>query len=101
MVTQTELPPAARDFEAYRLVKVERQSTRAVAKLLHLSQTRVCQVVSRVAEYLVETTQPDDDTRREQQLAVARQVAAEQIDFCIKRLHRSYDESCGEMKVVR
>src|SRR5690349_13275989 len=99
MVTQqAELPPCARDFEAYRLVKVERKSTRAVAQLLHLSQTRVCQVISRVAEYMVDTTQPADDARREQQLEVARQVAAEHIDYCMLRAQHRF-ETPSEVKV--
>src|SRR5688572_17483231 len=98
---QATLPPSARDFEVYRLVKVERYSTRAVAKLLHLSQTRVCQVIARVAEYLVDTTQPEDEARREQQLAVARQVASEQIDYCMKRALHSFESSCCEFKVDR
>ena len=61
--TTNALPPAARDFEAYRLVKVERKSTREAAKLLRISQTRVCQVVARVAEYMVDVTEPASDER--------------------------------------
>jgi hypothetical protein len=100
MVTQTTtqettntLPPSARHFEAYRLVKVERKSTRQAAKMLRMSQTRVCQVVARVAGYLVDVTEHEDEARREKQLAVARQVAAEEINYCKDLALRSFDSS--------
>jgi hypothetical protein len=89
--TTNALPPSGRDFEAYRLVKVERKSTRQAAKLLRMSQTRVCQVVARVARYLVDVTEPEDETRLEKQLAVARQVAAEEINYCKDRALLSFD----------
>src|SRR5262245_53046759 len=94
MVTQATantLPPAARDFDAYRLVKVEKRSTRETAKLLRISQTRVCQVISRVGEYLVEVTEPESEERRAKQLAVAVQVAAAEIEYCKVRAQRSFD----------
>jgi hypothetical protein len=98
--TTNTLPPSGRDFEAYRLVKVERRSTREAAKLLRMSQTRVCQVVARVAEYLVDVTEPETDARREKQLAVARQVAAEEINYCKDRALLSFD-SQRTLRTVR
>lgn len=107
MVTQTtrettsKLPPSSRDFEAYRLVNVEKKSTRAVSKLLRISQTRVCQVIARVGEYLVDVTEPASETRREKQLAVAQQVAAAEINYCKQQAMRSYRRSCGAVRTVR
>ena len=94
------LPPRGRDFEAYRLVKVERRSTREAAKLLRISQTRVCQVVARVAGYMVDVTEPEDETRLAEQLTVARQVAAEEINYCKDRALLSYD-SCRMVRTVK
>ena len=98
--TTHPLPPSSRQFEAYRLVKVERKTTREAAKLLLMSQTRVCQVVARVAGYMVDVTEPEDETRLEKQLSVARQVAAEEINYCKDRALRSYD-SCRMLRTVR
>lgn len=99
--TTNAFPPSSRDFEAYRLVKVERKSTRAVSKLLRISQTRVCQVIDRVGEYLVAVTEPETDARREKQLAVAKQVAAAEIGHCKEQALRSYHRSCGKVQTVR
>lgn len=81
MVTQTHrLPPDSLDFEIYRLVKVEQLSTRQTAKTLQLSQTRICQIVKRVDEFvgdlLVSTDSPD---RRHRETLIAEQIAAEQV----------------------
>lgn len=81
MVTQTRrLPPDWLDFEIYRLVKVEQLSTRKTAVSLQLSQTRICQIVRRVDEYvgdlLVSTDGPE---RRHRELLIAEQIAAEQV----------------------
>ena len=89
--TTNALPPSARDFDAYRLVKVERQTTREAAKMLRISQTRVCQLIARVGEYLVDVTEPESEERRAKQLAVAVQVAAAEIEFCKDRAQRSFD----------
>ncbi len=48
------LPPGPRDWHAYRLVKVEQRTTREAAAELKISQTRVCQLIARVVEYLAE-----------------------------------------------
>jgi hypothetical protein len=99
-VTQQTLPPTWRDFEVYRLVKIERQSTRGAAQEMHLSQTRVCQVVARVAEFLVETAPAaDDDVQRRKQLHVAEQVAAERLDFLQKQAMAGFNRSLEAVKV--
>jgi hypothetical protein len=86
-----KMPPSARDFDAYRLVMVEKKSTREAAKLLRISQTRVCQVISRVGEYLVDVTEPETEERRAKQLAVSVQLAAAEIEYCKDRAQRSFD----------
>ena len=81
MVTQTRrLPPDSLDFQIYRLVKVDQLSTRQTAKSLQLSQTRICQIVKRVNEYvgdlLVSTDSPE---HRRRETLIAEQIAAEQV----------------------
>lgn len=55
------LPSPPRDWQAYRLVKVQLLSTRAAAEQLGISQTRVCQLLERVEEYLFEIA-PGEET---------------------------------------
>src|SRR5690606_38058367 len=78
------LPPSWRDFQIYRLVKVERCSTRHAARSLQVSQTRVCQILNRVGEYLGEQLlQADTEEGRQRDFLVAPRLAAEKMEsFC-------------------
>jgi hypothetical protein len=96
------LPPSWRDFEAYRLVKVEQQSTRQAAKTLGISQTRICQVIERVAAYLVQMAPATrEEERREQRLHVAEQMAAERINFLYSQSVDGWRESQRPTKTIR
>ncbi len=102
METQVQLPPSGRDFDVYRLVKIEQRSTRAAAAAVGISQTRVCQVIERVAQFLIEATPAtEDDERHGRRLRVAQQVAAERIDFLYALAVRSYRQSKGAETTVR
>ncbi|WP_425617653.1 hypothetical protein NA78x_001335 [Anatilimnocola sp. NA78] len=99
---QVSLPPCWRDFEAYRLVKVSQFSTRVAARKLKISQTRICQIIERVAAYLVEMSPGVKDVvRREQQLYVAEQMAAERLNFLCSQAENAWRMSQGPMKTVR
>ncbi|WP_425617490.1 hypothetical protein NA78x_001168 [Anatilimnocola sp. NA78] len=99
---QVSLPPCWRDFEAYRLVKVSQFSTRVAARKLKISQTRICQIIDRVAAYLVEMSPGVKDiVRREQQLYVAEQMAAERLNFLCSQAENAWRMSQGPMKTVR
>ncbi|WP_425618601.1 hypothetical protein NA78x_002310 [Anatilimnocola sp. NA78] len=99
---QVSLPPCWRDFEAYRLVKVSQFSTRVAARKLKISQTRICQIIERVAAYLVEMAPGVKDiVRREQQLYVAEQMAAERLNFLCSQAENAWRMSQGPMKTVR
>ncbi|WP_425615453.1 hypothetical protein NA78x_005373 [Anatilimnocola sp. NA78] len=99
---QVSLPPCWRDFEAYRLVKVSQFSTRVAARKLKISQTRICQIIERVAAYLVEMAPGVKDiVRREQQLYVAEQMAAERLNFLCAQAENAWRMSQGPMKTVR
>lgn len=102
METQVQLPPSWRDFEVYRLVKVQQKSTRATAKELGISQSRIRQVIERVAAFLIETTPgADDPERRERGLFVAEQVAAERVNFLYGLAVRSFQRSKGVHETIR
>ncbi|WP_425615666.1 hypothetical protein NA78x_005596 [Anatilimnocola sp. NA78] len=99
---QVSLPPCWRDFEAYRLVKVSQFSTRVAARKLKISQTRIRQIIERVAAYLVEMSPGVKDiVRREQQLYVAEQMAAERLNFLCAQAENAWRMSQGPMKTVR
>lgn len=90
MVTQSSpfpsLPPSWRDFQIYRLVKVERCSTRHAARSLQVSQTRVCQILNRVGEYLGELLlATDSEEGRRRDLLLAEQLAAEMMESFSKQ----------------
>ena len=74
--------PDARDLEVYRLAKVERQSTRVIAQILGVSQTRVRQLIDRAEAFLVAVAPDGKDKQvRGKCVRVAEQLAAERVDF--------------------
>ena len=80
MVAAVEFPPSARDFDVYRRIIVYGYSTRQVAGEHHLSQTRVRQLADRVGRWVAKVL-PLDEIAEEHGLRLARQVAAERLDF--------------------
>ncbi|QDU28183.1 hypothetical protein ETAA8_32830 [Anatilimnocola aggregata] len=102
MVADLKVPPSERDFQAFRLIKVEQRTTRAVAELLGISQTRVCQIVQRVLEFLIETAPTaDDEARRAQAMYVAKEVAADRFDFLFRVAMQSWEDSKGYVTTSR
>jgi hypothetical protein len=102
MARRLRMPPSGRDFEAYERVTVEQESTRQVARELEISQTRVCQVVERVKEYMLQVTPARlsaEDVGR--QCNLARQIAAAQVQHLYGKAARDYEASKGEQKVIR
>ena len=99
---KVSLPPSWRDFEAYRLVKIEQISTREAAKTLGISQTRICQVIERVAAFLVQmapTTIAAEE--RPRMLYLAEQLAAERIDHLHSQAMASWQESKRPVTTIR
>lgn len=75
------LPPSERDFEIYRLIRVEQCSTRQAAAAAGVSQTRVRQIVERVANFLLSVVPEGTDEQRAARIRIAQVVAAERIDL--------------------
>jgi hypothetical protein len=80
------LPPTSRDFDIYQAVHVEGVSTRAMAARHEISQTRVRQVVKRVAEWVAVALPPQSDVRKERQAALAQHLAADRLHFAYQEL---------------
>lgn len=80
-----KVPPSARDFDVYEHVVVEGGHTRSAAHEHKISQTRVCQVLSRVRRWIREVLGAEArEFTPEQQLALAVAVAADRLD-CLYR----------------
>ena len=94
--------PSERDFEVYRLVKVESKTTRAVAEIAGISQTRVCQIVQRVLDYLLETAPSGEvQSRQQQRLYLARELAEQRLEYIYGEAIAAYRRSQGPQKTVR
>src|SRR6187397_984708 len=86
-----KLPPGPRDWLAYRLVKVQQLTTREAAKQLGISQTRVCQLIDRVVEYMTDVAPGcESPEARGRRLYIAESVAAERIDFLFGQVCEGY-----------
>ncbi len=79
------LPPSPRDFLAYERIIIDGFSTRQAAEELKISQTRVRQLVRKVADWLAENLPAHNETRQAAQLRLAQHIAAD-------RLHRYLSE---------
>ena len=91
-----KLPPSERDFQVFRFVRVETNTTRAAAQVFAISQTRVRQVVSRVAEYLLAVAREgveEDEEERAGSLSVAEQIARMQLEYLYQQAMHSWNDS--------
>lgn len=73
-------PPSYRDLEVYRLIRVERKSTREAAAEVGVSQTRVRQIVTKVAEFLIEAVPEGGDEKLAGRVQLAKVLAWERLD---------------------
>ena len=87
-----KLPPSVRDFQVYRYVKFDCNSTRDAAEEFDISQTRVRQVIARVVEFLIESVpQREGDDEKEVRLAAAERLAREQLEYLYYRTMMAFD----------
>ena len=94
--------PGERDWEAYRRVVVEREPTRQVAKELGISQTRVCQVVEHVVQFLAaELPDAADKLAEGRRIAVAKQIAASRMEHLYDELFQAWKTSQREEVLIR
>ena len=98
---RTKQIPSERDWEIYRHVKVEEWSTRTTADAFGISQTRICQIVERVAEYVVATARVLTKEEEAQRLAASKLLAAERINHLYGEALRCFQRSKCTEKIVR
>jgi len=99
---QPKLPPSARDFSVFRRVALEGKSTRDAAWMSNISQTRVCQIVKRVREWLWQVA-PDakDEPPTERLLQMAKYLAADRLEHLYSELMHCWENSAGETEFTR
>src|SRR6476659_4190625 len=96
----TLLPPTPRDFNIHRLSLVLHFSTWRIAEKHGISQTRVRQIIQRVSQWLAATVPVKTDLEQEQEVRLARHLAAEQMRHQIETL-QNYWEGSGDPKYLR
>ncbi len=96
----TALPPTPRDFNIHHLCLVQLQSTRRVAEIHHISQTRVRQIVARVSRWLAAALPIKTDLEIQQQAQLAQHLAADQMRHQLESLQNIFEAS-GDPKYLR
>src|SRR4051794_27215237 len=88
-----KLPPSDRDFEIYEAVHIQHRSTWQMALRYDISQTRIRQVVRRVVEWLSEVLPPQAKLAREQELHLARQIAADRFQHQLEEVSELWEQT--------
>ena len=91
--TTFKLPPTERDFEIYEAVHVGNASTWSQAAKHQISQTRVRQIIRRVVEWLGEVLPPQAKIAREQEIHLARQIAASRFQHQLEEATAFWNEA--------
>jgi hypothetical protein len=92
-VPSRKLPPTERDFEIYEEVHIQQRSTWQAAVRYDISQTRVRQIIRRVVEWLSEVLPPQAKVAREQELYLARQIAADRFQHQLEEVASLWQET--------
>ena len=79
MSVSLPLAPTRRDFIVYQRIVVDHASTWTVAEELHISQTRVRQLVKKVLHWLAQTLPTDSDLDDAAMLRVGQHIAADRL----------------------
>jgi len=86
VLSPSSLAPSPRDLLAYERIIIDGATTRQAAEELKISQTRVRQLVHRVADWLEKNLPAANESRQAAQIRLALHIAAE-------RLHRYLNEA--------
>ena len=94
---RAQLPPSERDFAVYEEVVVRCHSTRMVAGVYEISQTRVCQIVERVWQWQVKVLpRIDGDAAPEVLLKASKYLAVDRLNELYIETMQSFAASKGE-----
>jgi hypothetical protein len=94
-------PPTERDFEVYESVVVEGKSTRKAAADFGVSQTRIVQIATRVAEWIAVAVPPSKRLTPAQRLVVAGDIAGRRMDHLYCLAIQAWNKSQGPKVVER
>jgi hypothetical protein len=98
--TAAPLPPTPRDFEIFEQSQVIFLSTRHIADKHGISQTRVRQIVARVAAWLAAHLPARTEAQQEAEVRLAQHLAAAQLRRQIEVLRAHFDGT-GDPKYLR
>jgi hypothetical protein len=102
MVTSSRrLPPSERDFEIYRAMAVDSQSTREVAEELNLSQTRVVQIRKSVGLWIADEVPDSGDLTEVQKVRLAEYLAEERFIAMYSESMSAWRRSQGVKTIER
>src|SRR5436305_3032768 len=88
-----KLPPTDRDVEIYESVHVQHCSTWHMADRHNISQTRVRQIIRRVVEWLGEVLPPQTKIAKEQEVRLAREIAADRFQHQLEEITDLWKET--------
>jgi hypothetical protein len=80
VTTSLRVPPTERDTIIYEIVVIYGRSTRDVAEVFEISQTRVRQIVQRVLAWIGETLPERGEIDKQRELRLAQLIAADRFD---------------------
>ena len=90
------LPPSERDFQIFEVVAFEGASTREVAQLFGLSQTRIMQVRDRVAQWIVASVPLSLRLSPFERLGLAYEIARGRLDYLYSQATEAWRSSHRE-----
>jgi hypothetical protein len=89
------LPPVDRDFDVYRMLEIEGESTRSVAKEVGLSQTRVVQIRDEVETWVAQQAASAPTLTKQQRMQVAEYKAGLRLDALYALALEAFRQSQG------
>ena len=92
------IPPSDRDFDVFEDLVVGGSTTRATAYEFKISQTRVCQIVARVRQWIKALLGDTDGLTPEQQLKLAIGIAGDRLDFLYNKAIVGWNSTQGSME---
>ena len=96
-----KLPPSGRDFDVFEHVVVGGGTTRGVAHEFQISQTRICQVLERVRDWIDEIAPGAGDKQvSSKQLQLAVGLAADRLDHLYSQAMTGWRSSEGEAERI-
>lgn len=99
MSTSFPLPPSGRDFLIYQRITVDHASTWTVAEELHISQTRVRQIVKKVLHWLAQSLPADSDLDDAAKLRLSQHIAADRLQHYLIEANRLWKET-GHIRYI-